>query len=281
MADVREALLEAGGEALDALGGPRSPELSLVVERLGQRPPVLEGVEAAGSECGAGRDLAVPRDAALDPGDVGADVKRRDRRPERVPGLDAPHQAGAPGAAEPLVAAGDEHVHRLDPDRLVLDAEGVHAVDREQHAVAPVGAHRGGDLRERELDAGARVHPREREHAGAAGDAGPDGLRDRAGGGLGGVVVELDAPERQPVAGGPQPQRLVGRVVVVLGGEELVATGAQVDRPVHEAEPHRRRVGEREVLRVDLQVPAAGLGDRGVRSPNRDAMVPAALSYAA
>jgi hypothetical protein len=58
----------------------------------------------------------------------------------------------------------------------------VNAVDAEQYAVA-FGAtgveriNRVGDLANRELHARARVHPRDREHAGLR----PDGARDAVG----------------------------------------------------------------------------------------------------
>jgi hypothetical protein len=54
------------------------------------------------------------------------------------------------------------------------------------------------------------------------------------------------------------PQRLVRRVVVVPGRQHLPA---EPDAAVDEAEPLRRRVGEREVGRVELEVGRGGLTD--------------------
>jgi len=65
------------------------------------------------------------------------------------------------------------------------------------------------------------------------------------------VVVQPDLAH----AAEPQPQRFVGGVEVVLGRDRLPALlDARLQPGVDESEPHRGRIGQREVGRVDLEV---------------------------
>src|SRR5204863_3668830 len=91
------------------------------------------------------------------------------------PGLGlAPDDPGTARAEQPLVAAGDEEVAAEIGHRLLLDAETVHAVDAEEHAIG-FGAllidvrDRVGHPTDRQLDARRRMHPgaRDRTRAGA------------------------------------------------------------------------------------------------------------------
>ena len=71
---------------------PRSAEPVVELERLGERPPVLEGVEAAGGHQRPGRDVRRAPDPQ--PGDVRAAVEGRNRRREALPrGRCRPHDA--------------------------------------------------------------------------------------------------------------------------------------------------------------------------------------------
>jgi hypothetical protein len=110
---IGEPLLEARGERADPLRHLRPPEPGLVVERLRQRPTVLEGVVATWRERGAGvvdrRERPV-----LQPAEVPRTVEARNHRLHPLPRLDAPDDARAARPAEPLVAARGQHVERLD-----------------------------------------------------------------------------------------------------------------------------------------------------------------------
>ena len=112
----------------------------------------------------------------------GERTEARDDRARGVPQTGAgPHDARPPWAEHPLVGAGDEEVAAELVDAGVLVPEAVHAVDAEDHAVLRIagrvdladGLGHGGD---RQLDTGARVHPRHREHPRAISD-GPPGAR--------------------------------------------------------------------------------------------------------
>ena len=100
--------------------------------------------------------------------------------------------------------AGDEEVGTEVDDRVILDAETVHAVDAQQRPVrlvAPVVeiGERGGDLGDRQLDSRARVDPGHGDHPRARRDGvgePADDLVDRRRGRL---VVQLHPVDVAPV----------------------------------------------------------------------------------
>ncbi len=183
------------------------------------------------------------------------------------------------------MAAGDEDVGAEILGRGVLVAEPVDAVDGEQDplllvaAVVRLGDH-VGDVAHRQLHARPGVDPRDREAARLRGEPvahGRDDLVDRR---LGRVVVELQPPHLGAVALGAQAQRLVRGVEVVLGRHDLLPL-LEAKARVDEAEAHRGRVGERDLLRARLQVVggrlARGFLDAGLRLAEIDGRVPVEL----
>ncbi len=170
---------------------------------------------------------------------------RNRRACARPGGRTSPDDTGAARPEQPLVAAGDEevaaqrsHVHRFDAER-------VHAVDAQQRAAAV--AQSLGDLRDRQLHARARVHPGQR-------DAPPCPRRRArttestisASVARCGIAVQRDPPHRRAERSGGEPQRLMRGVEVVGRRHDLLA-GLQSEPAVEQAEPHGRRVGERDV----------------------------------
>ncbi len=169
--------------------------------------------------------------------------------------------------------------------RGVLVPEPVDAVDREQDRLLLVAAVVGlgdhvGDLAHRELHARAGVDPGDRETARLRGEPVAHGRDDLVDRGVRRVVVEADAPHLGAVALGAQPQRLVRGVEVVLGRHDLLPL-LQAQARVDEAESHRGRVGERDLLRAGLEVVgdrlARGLLDAGLRLAEVDRRVPVEL----
>jgi hypothetical protein len=97
------------------------------------------------------------------------------------------------------------------------------------------------------------VHPGDREAARPGAERARHRGDDRVDRGGFGLVVETDAPNGHAVQLLTQTQRLVGRVEVVLGRDHLVAR-LEAETRVDEPEPHRRRVGERDLLRLAAEV---------------------------
>ena len=171
------------------------------------------------------------------------------------------------------MAAGGEDVDAEVRGRRVLDAEAVDAVHAEQDplalgpALVRVGD-RSSDLAQRELDAARRVHPRDGEAARPRLQRASDGAHDRVDRGRLRLVVEADAADGHAVELLPEAERLVRRVEVVLGRHDLVAR-LQAQPRVHEPEPHRRRVRERDLVRGRTEIRGGGgaglLLERGLR----------------
>ena len=151
----RQARLKPRDERADPRFHPPAADRLVEAERLGKRPPVLEGVEPARRQPRAvggtaGSTAGEPRSVAL------AVVERRDDRPHELASpRPHPEDAGPTRAVQPLVAAGCERVAAQAPRRVGLGGQAVNAVDAHEHPVRQ-GV---GDLAQRELDAGARVHP--------------------------------------------------------------------------------------------------------------------------
>ena len=129
----------------------------------------------------------------------------------------APDQAGAARAEDPLVAAGDEEVAAEIGDGLLLDAEAVHAVDAQEHAIG-LGAllvhvgERVGHAADRQLHARRRVHPGARATARVRGPIALDQVADDlVGGRLLGHRVERDLADGGAGVQRAQAQRFVGR----------------------------------------------------------------------
>ena len=171
------------------------------------------------------------------------------------------------------MAAGGEDVDAEVRRRRVLDAEAVDAVHAEQDPLALGPAFvRIGDgnrqLAERELDAGRRVHPRDCEAARLRLQRPSDGAYDRVDRGRLRLVVEPDAADGDAVELLPEAERLVGRIEVVFGRHDLVAR-VQAQPRIHEPEPHRRRVRERNLVRGRTKIRSGGgarlLLERGLR----------------
>ena len=150
-----------------------------------------------------------------------------------------------------------------------LGAEAVHAVDGQQDPliVGPAGVdvlQAVGEIADRELHAGAGVHPRDADD--------PRGRRDRVEepldhllrAGLGRIRVELDGADVRAGALRGEPDRLVGRVEVVLGRDDLLA-GRQPLAAVHQPDAHRRAVGEGDEPGVRPQVPGGRVAHCGLR----------------
>ena len=113
---------------------------------------------------------------------------------------------------------------------LVFDAKAMDAVDEQQGSIlfVPTGVdldENVSDASDRQLHAGARVDPGDRDHAGLgakalfeAGDAG-------VGGRFGGIVVERDLAQRAAGAVGAVLERKSGDDVIVGRGEDLLTLG--------------------------------------------------------
>ena len=134
-----------------------------------------------------------------------------------------PDDPRASRSEQPLVGAGHQHVAAEVGERLGLHAEGVDGVDAEQGRLAAGGGERVGDGTHRELHAGARVRPGDRDRLGRRGDAGEEARRRsrprrRRPGRRRAPLVARSRRARAREAKG-----FVGRVEVVLGGEHLVA----------------------------------------------------------
>ena len=193
-----------------------------------ERPAVLEGVVAAGREERAGRRRSV---------NVGIVAR------EAVPRLASRHPVPR-GPAQPLVRAGDQDV--APATRRLTTPSACTPSTHEQRTV------RSPSCSQRQLHARAGVHPGERDDARTRADR----VAQRA------EHLVCGRPRRgrrraRPCARAPfapalRPQRLVRRVVVVLGRQHLVA-GARAARR-RPAQPHRRRVGQRELARVDAEI---------------------------
>src|SRR5581483_5806330 len=104
------------------------------LKRLGQRPAMLEGVEAAGSQR---RSLGeIRRRTTLEPRQVAAPIEGRDHCLEHFrAGVVDPDDPGPARTEEPLVATGCEHVAAKARKRIRLVPESVNAVDEEQDAL--------------------------------------------------------------------------------------------------------------------------------------------------
>src|SRR4051794_39839385 len=103
---------------MNTRGDAIAPELLVQVERLAQRPPMLERMKAAGR---VQRALGSPI------------AECRNRFAHSVPRA-APDQPRAARPEDPLVRAADEEVAAQVGDSDVLDAEAVHPVDAQQDA---------------------------------------------------------------------------------------------------------------------------------------------------
>jgi hypothetical protein len=141
----------------------------------------------------------------------------------------------------------------------------VHGVDCQEDAVlrAPVPVQLGesiGNRPHRHLQAGAGVHPRHGDKTGTPVYEPPDPGDDLVRGRGRDVVEEPDLRQRRTRSKDTEPERLVGRVEVVVGGEELLVL-AQAEPAVEEPETHRGRVRERDVLGWDAEVIGSGVDD--------------------
>ena len=96
MLHLGKAVLQPGCEGVDTRPHARRADRALELERLGERPAVLEGVEASR------RHRAADRRAARS-------SKEGSSAPARLQSR-GPRRAGAARAEEPLVTAGDEEV---------------------------------------------------------------------------------------------------------------------------------------------------------------------------
>src|SRR6266545_8157795 len=134
-----------------------------------------------------------------------AAVEGGNRGSQRAPGVgSAPDHAGATWAEQPLVAAGDEEVAPELFRCRGLDPEAVHPVNAEENARR---AERVRDGADRQLDAGARVHPRERQDLRLGRDASPHRGHDLVDGSRARVLVEADLAHVRSGSQRTEPER--------------------------------------------------------------------------
>ena len=245
-ADLREPACSLRGERAHPRLDPPAADRVVEAERLGERPAVLEGVEAAGRQARA----------VGDPGGVAPAARRRSSRRRRRTGSSAgrarargsfaPRDAGAARAVEPLVAAGGERVAAAARAAEPPGAEAVHAVDARGRAHGRVRGSasaiaRIGSLTPvlecTQVNATTRVCGRD-----PAAQPRHDLVDRRHGAGR--RTDGRAAPSRRRT----EAQRLVRRVEVVLGRHDLLVR-LQREPRVEQAEAHRRRVGERDLVR--------------------------------
>src|SRR5437899_9731358 len=202
------------GELVRACRHTVAPDLAAKVERLAQGPSMLERMEPArshGERPWKPRD-PVPRRLSANPRDDRARVERRDRRRDGGPGVPAcPDEAGPARAEQPLVTAGDENVAAELCGRRRLDAEAVDTVHAQENSLRlpPSRVDRTQGVRDRtnrELDPGARVHPRDSEDTGFGTDRAADGRDDLVDGDVARVPVETDLPQMRAGSQRAQPQ---------------------------------------------------------------------------
>ena len=154
---------------------PRALPIALVEgERRRQRPAVLVGLEAARRHRRPGRIGG--RDAALDPRAVARVRERRDQRPRRR----VPRRAGCPRGsrcrAGPSATCGSRRrgSRQPGPGSRTSSAASAWTPSTQRSTFAPrrspASRTTRGDRVHRELDAGARVHPRDRDGARARAD---------------------------------------------------------------------------------------------------------------
>ena len=207
--------LQRARQLVDPVGDARLADRQVKPERLRQRPAVLERVKTTGRHARARRQRLgrLPLHPQLE----GRPFERRDDPLMPLPGVGAaPDDPGAARAEQPFVAAGDEEVAAEIPDGLRLDAEAVHAVDAQEHAIG-LGAllvhvgERVGHPADRQLHARRRMHPGDGDRARARADALDQVADDLVGGCLLGNGVEGDLADGGAGVKRAQAQRLIGR----------------------------------------------------------------------
>lgn len=143
-----------------------------------------------------------------------------------------------PRAEQPLVGAGDEVVAVEVGEADVFHAETMHAVDHVDDPVLFVAllvefAHQLADLADRQLHAAARLHPGHAQHPGLRADLSGDAGQDLVGGNPVRVLEQRELADLGTHALVPVFQGGVGGVVLVGGGQDLLARlhqQAAVDR---------------------------------------------------
>ena len=159
-----QAFLQPPREAAGALGDPLPPDPFVQVERLRQRPAVLERVEAARRQQRPRRRR--PGRFAVHPRLVGPAVEARDRRLEPAPGAPAgPRRARC--RAGRTATCGSRPRRSRSRARPATSAStpkpctpSTHSSTRSRSAPAPVRrAHDVGDVADRQLHARRGVHP--------------------------------------------------------------------------------------------------------------------------
>ena len=211
-------------------------------ERLGQRPPVLERVEAAGRQpCAVGDTAGC---TARQPRAVALSVVEGGNRRTR--------ELASPRLAQRTPVPRGPYNHLWQPDanasqpqapcRLGLGSHAVHPVDADEH---PVGQ-RVRDLGAAEASRPCSNAPTSgRRRVSVAVTARRSLVTISSTEALRGSSYSAHAPDARRRI---QPECLVRGVEVVLGRQDLVLD-LQGEPRVEQAEPHRRRVGERDVGR--------------------------------
>jgi hypothetical protein len=257
---LRQALFQLTIERVNARGHARTPDPLVQIERLRERPTMLERVKPAGRDTPReyGRRRPVP------PGDpAGGHVERRDRGAHGGPGARAsPDQPRATGAEDPLVTTGDEEVAAELGDDVLSRPEAVDPIHADEGTVLLIApgvraSHGGGDVRHWDAYTGARMDPRERDHTGARRQRSRHGADHLLLRGTLGSHVERDALQARTRARNSVLERHLRRVVIVLRREDLVAR-AEVERRIEEPEAHGGAVGQRDLVGVAADVSRRG-----------------------
>jgi hypothetical protein len=144
----------------------------------------------------------------------------------------------------------------------------MHAIDDEPDAISggafAIGGRDGvGHCADRKLHPRRGVHPRGSDDAGLRRELALEVADDLLDARARRLCVERDLTHLHAVSGRAQSQRLVRRVVIVLGRHHLFAW-PHAKTGVHETEAHRRAVGEGKFLRLGSEEARGCRARRGV-----------------
>ena len=219
-------------------------QLQVQLERLIQGPAMLEAVIAAGGHDGReGRRLGEGRDGwrhVLELGGAGA------------------NDPGTAWTEHPFMRAGDEevamHVRKIE----VFDTETMHAVDHVKNAIFVVAVavqlfHQLADFADGQFHAAARLHPGHAQHTGIRSNALGNRRQHFVLRNVATAFEQLELADLHPVLLLAVIQRVIGRVVLVFGGEDFLVR-AHMDAAVDQRQTLGGAAGEGDLFRGGLEV---------------------------